>query len=55
MDRHSCLIMLLRWKIIAVVTVLASGGEDTYIFDDSPGLGRMFHGVGGISGGGVSS
>ena len=31
---------------------IAEGG-DIYTLDDSPGLGRVFDGIGGLSGGGV--
>ena len=33
---------------------IAEGG-DIYTVDDSPGLGRVFDGIGGLSGGGVRS
>ena len=34
---------------------LSLGSAQTYVLDDRPGLGRLFDGIGGLSGGGVSS
>lgn len=48
---------LLAWsKALLVVLVLANDYACAdYVIDDSVGLGRMFNGIGGLSGGGVSS
>lgn len=47
---------LLAWsKALFVIFVLASDYVCAeYVVDDSVGLGRMFNGIGGLSGGGVS-
>ena len=45
------------WKTLAafvLFTLSVVESDDTYTLDDSPGLGRMFDGIGGLSGGGVS-
>jgi len=44
-------------KLAAVFVVLALSSDYScaeYVVDDSVGLGRMFNGIGGLSGGGVS-
>ena len=38
-------------NLLAVLAVVVSAD---YVVDDSSGLGRMFDGIGGLSGGGVS-
>ncbi len=47
----------LKTVIVTIVVLVAcfANGDDTYTLDDSPGLGRMFDGIGGLSGGGVSN
>ena len=45
-----------RWRATFLVLFLSiAEGDDIYILDDSPGLGRIFDGIGGLSGGGVRS
>ena len=39
------------FKFLALLAVAVSAD---YVIDDSGGLGRMFDGIGGLSGGGVS-
>ncbi len=42
---------------VALAVLILGGlvdGDYAYTLDDSPGLGRKFDGVGGLSGGGVS-
>ena len=43
------------WRTLAafLLTLAIVEGDDTYTLDDSPGLGRLFDGIGGLSGGGV--
>ncbi len=48
MAQMSVLLLSLLW-LGAVVA-----GDGTYSLDDTPGLGRVFDGIGGLSGGGVS-
>ena len=47
---------LLTWsKALLIILALASNHvRANYVVDDSVGLGRMFNGIGGLSGGGVS-
>ena len=47
---------LLTWsKALLIILALASNYVcANYVVDDSVGLGRMFNGIGGLSGGGVS-
>ena len=47
---------LLAWsKALFIILVLANDYVCAeYVIDDSVGLGRMFNGIGGLSGGGVS-
>lgn len=46
---------LLAWaKALLVVLPLIDDVCGVYVVDDSVGLGRMFNGIGGLSGGGVS-
>jgi len=42
------------WRVLNLLALLAAVGAD-YIIDDSGGLGRMFDGIGGLSGGGVAN
>lgn len=48
---------LLTWsKALLIILALASNYVcANYVVDDSVGLGRMFNGIGGLSGGGVSN
>ena len=42
---------------ISLLVILLCGvvvGDNVYVLDDTPGLGRVFDGIGGLSGGGVS-
>ena len=39
-------------NLLAVLVVVVNSTD--YVVDDSGGLGRMFDGIGGLSGGGVS-
>lgn len=46
--------MIFRFSLILILFYfIESNVGDEYIFDDSVGLGRVFDGVGAISGGGV--
>jgi len=45
--------ILVAFAIFTLMRVV-EGGDVIYTLDDSPGLGRMFDGIGGLSGGGVS-
>eukprot|EP00118_Oscarella_pearsei_P013831 m.114461 g.114461 ORF g.114461 m.114461 type:complete len:801 (+) comp37503_c0_seq6:569-2971(+) len=41
--------------IATVLVVIASGAFSEYVLDDTPGIGREFDGIGGLSGGGATS
>lgn len=45
--------MALSVVAAVILCVLARSDAQTYVVDDTPGLGRRFDGIGGLSGGGV--
>ena len=55
-SRAKMITELLTWsKALLIILALASNYVcANYVVDDSVGLGRMFNGIGGLSGGGVS-
>ena len=53
MDTYYTGVLFLYTSLVAVFAWPGVGSQ-TYLVDDSVGLGRRFDGVGGLSGGGVS-
>ena len=51
---HSFQNFLGMMALLSVHRWQAVDGAETYILDDSTGVGRVFDGIGGISGGGVN-
>ncbi len=41
--------------VVTAVVALAQADDGTITIDDGPGVGRMFDGIGGLSGGGVGA
>ena len=41
--------------ILCCILATATSDDNTVVFDDSPGVGRLFDGIGGLSGGGATS
>ena len=46
--------MLIRGGFLLLVALGCCGAAAPYVLDDTGGLGRVFDGIGGLSGGGVS-
>jgi len=46
----------MAWLVaVNLLALLAVGVRGDYVVDDTEGVGKMFDGIGGLSGGGVSS
>ena len=52
--QHASIVNMVAVWFITTLFVVFVGLGGTYILDDTPGLGRVFDGIGGLSGGGVS-
>ena len=52
---HNKFVMGILLAVLLLVACVSGSAAQAYTIDDSPGLGRTFDGIGGLSGGGVST